>query len=211
MAMRRDFLRLHARVIRKGERDVMPSSRRLHLGCGSRLVSGWLNVDVSHSDYDVDLACGSLPWRSGVFDTIVSEHFIEHLELDDELMCLLPELHRVLRPGGEIWLSCPDMEKVCTSYLYRGMEDLFEDRRIRWPNYSLESVPTVHMLNDLFHQGGEHKNLYDFTLLSWALRISSFIDVARANESDLLRRFPTFPVRGDDAQSLYVRAVSAPG
>jgi hypothetical protein len=87
------------------------------------------------------------------------------------------------------------MEKVCASYLYKGMVDLFEDRRTRWPDYGLESVPLTHMLNDLFHQGGEHKNLYDFALLSWALRRSSFTDVARVTETDLLRSFPTFPVR----------------
>jgi hypothetical protein len=71
------LLRLRARVLRKSEYDVVPSVRRLHLGCGSRLVNDWLNVDVVDSDYDVDLASGRLPWRSGVFDTIVSEHFIE--------------------------------------------------------------------------------------------------------------------------------------
>src|SRR5439155_12031079 len=53
-----DALRLRARLLHQW-RTVAPAASRLHLVCGSRLVPGWLNVDVSGSEYDVDLGCGS--------------------------------------------------------------------------------------------------------------------------------------------------------
>jgi predicted SAM-dependent methyltransferase len=184
----------------------MPGHPKLHLGAGGRNVAGWLNVDLRGSDYDVDLGSGRLPWRADSFDCVVSEHTIEHLELRTELLPLLSELSRVIRPGGEIWLSCPDIEKICRSYIDHRMVDLLEDRQTRWPKYSLGEAPSSHLINELFHQSGEHKNLFDFELLEWALRSTGFVAVRRVCETDLLARFPDFPARNDDAQSLYVAA-----
>lgn len=203
-----DIRRLQARLKRYKHKAVMPLSTKLHLGSGKRRVAGWLNVDVLGSDFDIDFASGRLPWPSRVFDCVVSQHVIEHLDLNEEVVPLFGELRRVLKPGGEIWLSCPDIDKICRSYLERRMADLLEDRKPRWPSYSLEGMPPSQMINDLFHQRGEHKNLYDFELLAWALTTAGFVDVRQVVEADLLERFPEFPARQDDRQSLYVRAVT---
>jgi hypothetical protein len=61
-------------------------------------------------------------------------------------------------------------------------------------------------VNDLFHQWGEHKNLFDFDLAKWALEYAGFSDARQVEEADLLARFPGFPVRGDDLMTLYVTA-----
>lgn len=203
-----DLQRARAQLRRHSEIGILPPQAKLHLGCGSRRVSGWLNVDIVGSDYDVDLAGGYLPWKTGVFDQVVSQHFVEHLELRTQLLPLLEELHRVLRQNGEMWLSCPDIEKICRSYADYRMVDLLEDRRTRFPSYSLEDVPTCHLINDLFRQRGEHKNLFDFELLEWALNKAGFTHVTHVKEADLLRRFPEFPERRDDTQSIYVSAVA---
>ena len=185
---------------------MVPPYPRLHLGAGDRKVPGWLNVDLSGSDYDVDLGSGQLPWRTDSVECAVSEHTIEHLELRTEVLPLLSELNRVIRPGGEIWLSCPDIEKICRSYIDHRMADLMGDRQTRLPEYHLGDVPSSHLINELFHQSGEHKNLFDFELLEWALHSTGFIAVRRVSEADLLARFPEFPARNDDAQSLYATA-----
>jgi predicted SAM-dependent methyltransferase len=204
-----DLIRLRTRLKRVGQRNVMPSSSRLHVGCGKRRIEGWLNVDVVHSDYDVDLACGRLPWKSSVFDAVISQHVIEHLELVEESLPLLRELHRVLKPNGEIWLSCPDIEKACRSYLEHGMADLLQDRRSRDMRYTLGGMPSQQFINDLFHNYGQHKNLLDFRLLEWALTAAGFRDIQQVAEADLLARFPEFPARHDDRQSIYVRATAS--
>ena len=63
-----------------------------------------------------------------MLSVIVSQHVIEHLELIDELLPLFSELKRVLRLGGQIWLSCPDMEKICRLYVDGRTRELVEDR-----------------------------------------------------------------------------------
>ena len=79
-------------------------------------MAGWLNVDVAGSEFDIDLACGALPWIDAQFRAIASQHTIEHLELESELLPLLTELRRVAAPNCEIWLTCPDLERICAEY-----------------------------------------------------------------------------------------------
>jgi predicted SAM-dependent methyltransferase len=200
-------LRLQTYLKTGGKQNTVPSERRLHLGCGSRRVPGWLNVDLAGSDYDLDLSAGFLPWVDEGFESALSQHVIEHLDLRYELIPLLEEVHRTLEPGGDVWLSTPDMDKVCASQVEDKMQSLVEDRKSRVPSFDLGRVPSSHFANVLFHQWGEHKNLFDFDLLRWTLEYVGFTQVERTHEAALLERFPGFPPRHDDRQSLYVRAV----
>ncbi len=137
---------------------------------------------------------------------MVSQHVIEHLELETELLPLLRELRRVVVPGGCLWLSCPDLETVCRAYLHDQGAALSADRKRRIPTLALpDGVPTQHFINLLFHQHGEHKNLFDLGLLTWAVQRAGFQICERVNEAALLAQYPEFPPRDDDRQSLYVR------
>lgn len=199
-----DLLRASAR--RRMPREVVPSVDKLHVGCGARRVQGFLNVDVAGSELDIDLASGELPFPDATFNAVVSQHVIEHLELHSELLPLLRDIHRVMKPGAELWLSCPDMSAVCRHYVDGRVDALVEDRRARWPSYSLNGTPAQHFVNDLFHQHGEHQNLFDLGLLAWALQTAGFRNVEQKTEPELLSRFPMFPTRNDDLQTLMVRA-----
>lgn len=179
---------------------------RLHLGCGDRHLSEWLNVDLWNSDLNLDIADGKLPFLDAQFEVIVSQHVIEHLTIQDELIPLLEECYRVLKPGGRIWLSTPDMEKVAKSYLEHGCSDMVADRRERLPHWNLEGMPDRQFMNDMFHQQLEHRNLFDEALLSWTLNQAGFTEMQRSDEGELLREFPNFPPRNDDYQSIYMIA-----
>lgn len=177
-----------------------------HLGCGDRHLSGWLNVDLWNSDINLDIANGILPFANEQFEAIVSQHVIEHLTIEDELIPLLKECHRTMKVGGEIWLSTPDMEKVAKSYIAHKNEDMVADRQKRLPHWNLGGLPAQHFMNDMFHQALEHRNLFDLGLLTWTLNQAGFYQVERADEQALLARFPEFPPRNDDYQSIYVKA-----
>jgi predicted SAM-dependent methyltransferase len=204
-ALKFDLLRLYARIRHQVRGQSTPPFPRLHFGCGRRHIDEWTNVDVAGSPFDIDLTT-PLPWPAEVFDSIVAQQVIEHLELEGELLPLLRELARVAKPNAEIWLSCPDMAKVCEAYSSdRGVE-LKRDRERRWTVKWLAGMPSSHIINVLFHQGNEHKNLYDFELLSWILTQAGFDDPRRSSESEFRTRFPVFPVRDDDQHGLYVTA-----
>jgi predicted SAM-dependent methyltransferase len=199
-----DFQRARAR--RRMPQLVVPAVDGLHLGCGPRRVPGFLNVDVASSELDVDLATGILPFPDAAFSAAVCQHVVEHLDLHAELLPLLRDVHRVLKPGAEFWVSCPDMKTACRFYVEGKIQRLLDDRIARWPAYSLGGTPAQQFLNDLFHQHGEHQNLLDFELLEWALLEAGFVDVEQKVEADLLSRFKGFPQRNDDLQTLLVRA-----
>ena len=121
---------------------------KLHLDCGSRRFEKWVNVDVIRSDLNLDLSQGKLPWKDDCYNTIVSQHVIEHLELYSELIPLFRELHRVLMPGGKMWLSCPDMEAVCAGYQSDKGTKLLASVQRRYPNFKLaESAPSQQIVN----------------------------------------------------------------
>lgn len=90
---------------------------RLNWGCGPVRPRGWVNSDVEPGD-GVDLACDirdGLPVPDDTFDCVVSIHVLEqlpYLELD----AALRELRRVLKPGGTIRLSVPDLDRAIGAY-----------------------------------------------------------------------------------------------
>ncbi|MBI1286901.1 MAG: methyltransferase domain-containing protein [Flavobacteriales bacterium] len=200
-----DWLRFKARHWGNRPKGELPN--KLHLGCGRRKVTGFLNADIMGSDFDMDFGVGVLPLPSDHFEAIVSQEVIEHLELTQELIPLLRELKRILKSGGELWLSCPDMQKVCANYMKDKGVALLEDRKKRIPDFDLGDMPVQHIINHLFHQDGEHKNLYDFELLEWAIKKAGFSDIKEIDEATLLKRFPEFPPRNDGFVCMYVKAV----
>ncbi len=202
-----DYKRFKIRMFQK-RKKTKPKCENLQLGAGVRRVKGWLNVDLFGSDQNLDLSYGKLPWLENSFQNILAQHFIEHLHLKDELIPLFAEMHRVIKPGGCVWLSCPDIEKICKSYIENKCQDLVDDRKKRMPEWSLKDYPSQHMINDLFHQNGEHKNLFDFDLLKWTLKKSGFDETQKISEKDLLIEFKDFPIRNDDKHTLYVKAIA---
>ena len=90
---------------------------RLHLGCGQRLLEGWVNVDLPGGghfgktpDLEHDLT-KPLPYEDATADEVFSSHVFEHFErwtAED----VLTDWVRVLKPGGRIVLEMPCFDKI---------------------------------------------------------------------------------------------------
>jgi SAM-dependent methyltransferase len=95
----------------------MPAIKRLNWGCGPLTPFGWVNSDIEPGpgvDVVADIRRG-LPFPDDYFDYIVSIHVLPELayrELDPALI----ELRRVLKPGGVLRLSLPDMDLAINAY-----------------------------------------------------------------------------------------------
>lgn len=87
----------------------------LNLGCGSRKLPGFINIDMEPgADLQVDLTQG-LPFEDGSVQGIVSEHFIEHIS-QAEALRLLRECRRVLAPGGVLRIATPDLDAIVQAF-----------------------------------------------------------------------------------------------
>jgi predicted SAM-dependent methyltransferase len=111
-----------------------------------------------------------LPFRDGVFQGIFTEHFIEHLDYIDEFGLFLAECHRVLAPGGTVRLVTPDAEKYFRSYVSAGLEPMREVRNAPEGFYNTRAE----IINELFHQGVEHKFIFDSETLAMRCRAAGF-------------------------------------
>jgi SAM-dependent methyltransferase len=97
--------------------------RRLHWGCGPITPYGWVNSDIEPGpgvDVVADIRAG-LPLPDDGFDYIVSIHTLPELSyaaLDHALL----ELRRVLRPGGVLRLSLPDLDRAIRAYATKDID-----------------------------------------------------------------------------------------
>jgi SAM-dependent methyltransferase len=91
--------------------------RRLNWGCGDTGEPGWINSDLKDGpgiDISADIRNG-LPVDSDSLDYIVSIHALPMISYPD-LVPVLEELKRMLKPGGVLRLSLPDLEKGIDAY-----------------------------------------------------------------------------------------------
>ena len=84
----------------------------MHLGCGPHVLAGWLNTDLHAIRPDV--VCVDVtkrfPFGDSLFDYVFTEHMIEHLCFADARNAIT-ESFRVLKPGGRIRVSTPDLAR----------------------------------------------------------------------------------------------------
>lgn len=100
---------------------------KLHLGCGKRKLEGWINCDLHDSDHDLDIR--KLPFDDDSADEILSVHVCEHFYKHD-ILDVLKEWRRVLKPNGVIALELPCLDKVLWHFMNGS-----GDNMTLWPLY----------------------------------------------------------------------------
>ncbi len=140
--------------------------RRLNWGCGGHTLPGWINTDVKEGD-GIDLSCdirNGLPLETGSIDYAASIHALPEVPYA-ELVPVLTELRRVLKPGGVLRLALPDLIKGVRAY-DRGDRDYFlipdEDARsigaklvtqLIWYGYS-RTLFTQEFITEMLERAG---------------------------------------------------------
>ena len=141
---------------------------KLHLGCGKRnFGSDWVHIDRADFDHIHSQDVTTLPFEDNSCDLIYSSHLLEYFDRD-EVVDVLREWRRVLKPGAILRLAVPDFEQLCN--LYKS-------------GYSLEKV-----IGPLYGKWGDpsvyHKTTYDFRSLRSVLIENGFRNVFRYNWRD---------------------------
>lgn len=85
--------------------------KMLNFGCADVQPEGWVNLDILDcgQQYVANILDG-LPFDADHFDCVVANHVFHSFSWDDLTESALPELRRVLRPGGV--LRVIDMDPV---------------------------------------------------------------------------------------------------
>ena len=148
---------------------------RLHLGCGSRLLEGYINIDGEYMRGDDRVTIHDItqpfPIDDNSVDEILTVHVIEHISRS-RVLPMFREFYRICRPGGMVAMEWPDMLKMCREIVSNPGCFWSDDRKLlkrtilgiygdneRYPDmtmmhkwgYSEESM------SRLFHQAGFKK------------------------------------------------------
>lgn len=180
---------------------------RLHLGCGTVVADGWVNVDyavgarlrnipvlggmvgklgILNTDWNPEIVVHDLrkplPWASESADAIYTSHTLEHLD-GAQGGRLIAECHRVLKPGGVLRIVVPDLRGYVAEYEHGQLP-------------ATELLRELHVLGarDLGFKkevfslltGSSHRCMYDGPTLSKLLRDAGFeVRVCKPRESDI--------------------------
>jgi predicted SAM-dependent methyltransferase len=149
---------------------------KLHLGCGTVYKDGWINIDdnldrnCKKLDMKWNLARG-IPASSNSVDYIFHEHLLEHLTYEQGKN-FISECLRVLKPGGVLRFSTPDLALVVAEY---SDPELFAAGKPFRERFGYDSPSPCMILNRNLRLWG-HLHVYDaaeiFRLLS-EIRVSA--------------------------------------
>ena len=122
--------------------DTAERPLRLNLGCGDKILPGYVNVDVveARAGMRPDVICDLhdlAPFDDGSADEILSVHVVEHF-WRWEVRDILREWTRVLKPGGRMVIECPNLESACRTFLEDPVQFSREDQsgqRTMWVFY----------------------------------------------------------------------------
>jgi predicted SAM-dependent methyltransferase len=180
---------------------------RINVGASSSHIEGWLNADLLR---DPEGRCirmdATQPWpfESGSAEAVNSEHFLEHLDVEGG-RAYFAQAFRVLRRGGVIRTSTPDLEGICEVYRKR-------DSALLALHQEHGYTATCHsdLVNNSFYLWG-HRHIYDLEKLSELLTEAGFERVERASfgesSHDVLRAIDRHEVGALERTVLIVDAI----
>jgi hypothetical protein len=85
---------------------------RLHVGCGSDIRVGYINIDEFNPKADLQRPIQELSYPDNSVERIEGYMVLEHLT-PAEARAFLRNAYHMLEPGGILVLEVPDLEKIC--------------------------------------------------------------------------------------------------
>jgi len=120
--------------------EILSNSVRLNLGCGDKILTGYINVDVTdeRKGKKPDVVCDIAKlekFADNTVDEILTVHVIEHFYLW-KLPEVLQEWKRVLKPGGVLITESPNLLHACSQILKSPFKAALPDAQMSmWPLY----------------------------------------------------------------------------
>lgn len=150
----------------------------LNLGCGTRYLDDWTNIDFVSSGPSVKAhnLLDGIPFSNNEFDVVYHSHVLEHFP-KDRAHFFIQECYRVLKPGGILRVAVPDLEQIARIYLQQLEKVLASPDPVNEANYEWA---VIELFDQIARQksGGEMADYWRKT----DLLNSSWIESRMGNE-----------------------------
>ena len=127
--------------------EVPADARILNVGSENDRFRNAVNVDIRPGwDVDAQADAHHLPFRAESFDLVICMAALQYVE---DPRAVVREFHRVLRPGGRVYVDVPFVQPYCrgTPDLWRftldGLKVLFRDWRVVRGGTSIPAGPAM--------------------------------------------------------------------
>jgi len=100
---------------------------KLHLGCGTKKLEGWVNIDsvkATFPDLVHDIST-RLPYDDQSVDGILAEDLLEHFDKYVRFIVFY-EWMRVLKVGGQLTIQVPNFKKFLLKYFKFGFDNFVD-------------------------------------------------------------------------------------
>lgn len=171
-------------------------SMKLQVGCsevrGRYKQAEWVNLDIEPHD-GVDIiadACVDIPLETNSVDEVHCVHVLEHVTRD-KYEPMLREMHRVLKPGGYLYVETPDFKGTVANLASA---------------FASGDTEAIHIWTTSIYGKNERPGMAHYMgfyegLLRREVRYQGFTDVVRLTEKDDMisshyRQEPVLLVRG---------------
>lgn len=167
----------------------------LELGSGAKKGSnGWTTMDLNKQCDLPHNLLNNIPFPDVSVDKIYSSHFLEHFYTRD-IVRILKESYRVLKPGGWISACVPDGSLYVMAYAKNKVLD--PDVWLRYKPAATIFSP-IDIINYMAYMDDEHKHLFDIDNLIALFASAGFKNVRQRSFN------PELDLEVRDYQSIYV-------
>lgn len=174
---------------------------RLNWGCGTHPEPGWINSDIKDGP-GIDISCDirdGIPLPDSSLDYIVTNHSLPMIPYPD-LVPVLQEFRRLLKPGGVLRLCLPDVDKGIRAYL-AGDTDYF-----LIPDDDVRSLGGKFVVQMLWY--GYSVTMFTHDFIQELLMKAGFGEVAQCGFQQTYSQWPEIiDLDSRENESLFVEAV----
>lgn len=144
---------------------------KLHIGCGPRVLKGWVNIDLAYEPYKnylkyytdkyygkkvrgrrsdffaINVVKYPLPLKSRSVSVVFHEDFIEHLDQKEQFL-FLSEMYRVLKKGGVHRVNTPDINStmLINSKFNEGFNGVYQ---LEWDKHVHKNILSANTLKEM--------------------------------------------------------------
>ena len=167
-------------------------NKYVYVGCGNHRLKDFIHIDIDYSKRfkngekvsEPDFICDiteKLPFKKNSVDLIFSRETLEHLTYR-ELINHLIECHKVLKIGGRVRISVPDLDIMVQNFLNRDKTSL--KQKDFWEidkDFPIENHSEFFVAQTMYH---DHRYNHNFETLSSSLKKVGFENIIKTEAGD---------------------------